>query len=963
MYNSREAKQGACRVEFRIGRHPGAVWKRTDFQIHTPRDPQWSGSPNLPGGTPQLEAARDDWADGFVAKCVDAGLDAIAITDHHDLCMIEYVQRAIDRLPNDASKPWLFPGMEVTCSDAVQCLVLFSRDSDRNLWRRLFGGHLQHILEPDANAATNPQAVHCGRDLGPFLASVSADKPLADFCIVLPHASNDGAHKSMFRDGFAPRFESLQFDGVYTDKAFSELKEMTVKKVHGKIQAWGTRRRGIIPTGDNRHQNFSRLGDRGCWVRLGEPTAEALRQAMLADVARIAYEAPSLPSHRIIELEISSLLTGPRFEMTLNDGFTALIGGRGSGKSSVLEYLRYALGRSAIDTLTDDENYRARDQKLIDETLKGGSVSVLLERDGVRERWTRSGDDRDFIDVDVAGSRSTRLTIDAAQQRFRARAFYQKQLSTLVTDSSRTAEQITGIAAAEFLEKRRLVEKDIESSKRAVQSAYADLVEKWVADAEAAQLDQTLADLRMRIETISSRIRDAGLSDEDQAILETFPNASLAARLLNEMGDAVTADIATVDELQSTLQSFDQNRWLDLQAQPQEVRILREAATAAEYVVTSAIATARAALEELRGVQIHAFRDFGEEFSEIERQHGDALARRTDATNLVGERERLNILLQQAAAARRRVETKISSSAHAEARLTQRLVELDTKVEALNSILSLAADKVSMMSDGILRAKVLLEELPRQYISAFSAICEGSRVRDVQTRCEERVREIASGSRGQTWRRVQDQILEIRKHQVLAGGPQAELGQATRQRVLDAVLSGLTEMQIRTVHDRITDATTTSFLTATTDAFISFEYKDGKEFIPFPQASPGQQASALLQLLLKQEAGTLIIDQPEDDLDNRIIMDIASLLQQTKRKRQLIFATHNPNFVVNGDADKIVVLAPGVDNALDDVTSRRISVSVDGAIETPAVSKAVTNTMEGGKAAFELRSRKYSFTA
>ncbi len=949
-------------MEFKVGRHPGAVWKKTDFQIHTPRDPQWSGSPHLSGGTVALESARELWADIFVAKCLELGLHAIAITDHHDLCMIEYVQRAITRLPEHVARPWLFPGMEVTCSDAVQCLVLFSRDSDRALWRRLFGGHLQHIPEPDANAPTNPQAVHCGRDLSPFLESIAADSPLADHCIVLPHASNDGAHKSMFRDGFAPRFASLPFDGVYTDKAFSDLKEMTVKKVHGKIFAWGSKRRGIIPTGDNRHQDFSRLGNRPCWVRLGEPTAEALRQAMLADVARVAYEAPSLPSHRITELEINSSLTGPDFELTINDGFTALIGGRGSGKSSVLEYLRFALGRSAIDTLTDDENFRARDQKLIDETLKGGSVSVVLERDGVRERWTRGGDDRDFIDVDVQGSPPARLTIDAAQQRFRARAFYQKQLSTLVTDSNRTAEQITGIAAAEFLEKRRLIEKEIESSKRAVQSAYGELVEKWVADAESDQLDQTIVDLRKRIDTISDRIRETGLSDEDQAILDAYPRASLAARLIDETADAVTADLATIDAVRNSLHSFDHNKWLELQSEPPEVTVLRTAATEVEYVVSSAVATARAALEELRKVQTHAANGFGYTFLMIESLHDAALARRTDATNLVGERERLNAQLQTASAAKRRVETKIASFANAGERLVQRLGELDAAIASLRTILSEAADKVSVMSDGVLRAKVVLEELPRQYVSALSAVCEGSRVRDVVSRCEERARAIASGLTAETWRNVQEQILEIRRHQVLAGGAQAELGQATRQRVLEAILGGMTDLQVRAVHEKITDSSVSTFLTATTEAFISFEYKDGKEFIPFSQASPGQQASALLQLLLKQEAGTLIIDQPEDDLDNRIIMDIANLLQSTKRKRQLLFATHNPNFVVNGDADKIVVLAPDVDDIHEHGTIRRISVSVDGAIETPSVSAAVTNTMEGGKEAFELRSRKYSFS-
>jgi ABC-type cobalamin/Fe3+-siderophores transport system ATPase subunit len=118
-------------------------------------------------------------------------------------------------------------------------------------------------------------------------------------------------------------------------------------------------------------------------------------------------------------------------------------------------------------------------------------------------------------------------------------------------------------------------------------------------------------------------------------------------------------------------------------------------------------------------------------------------------------------------------------------------------------------------------------------------------------------------------------------------------------------------------------------------------------------------------LLLSQEAGTLIIDQPEDDLDNKVIMNTVKLVQSTKRKRQLIFATHNANFVVNGDADKIISLVP-VAVAGPGVTSAasggpRISIEADGAIETPVVRAAITETVEGGREAFELRSRKYRF--
>ena len=152
-------------------------------------------------------------------------------------------------------------------------------------------------------------------------------------------------------------------------------------------------------------------------------------------------------------------------------------------------------------------------------------------------------------------------------------------------------------------------------------------------------------------------------------------------------------------------------------------------------------------------------------------------------------------------------------------------------------------------------------------------------------------------------------------------------------------------------------------LTAAPEDYIAFEYNDANGYIPFEQASPGQQAAALLHLLLNQEAGTLIIDQPEEDLDNKIIMKIVGLVQTTKRRRQLIFATHNPNFVVNGDSDKVVALAPGNTESGEssDSLTPRVSIDVDGAIETPTVRAAITETMEGGQAAFELRGRKYMF--
>ncbi|MGB3539503.1 MAG: hypothetical protein WBA42_15200 [Mesorhizobium sp.] len=65
----------------------------------------------MPGGDEDSEQAQDEWADEFVQACLKQGLGAIAITDHRDIVMYPYVERAIERSPEAKNALWLFPGM------------------------------------------------------------------------------------------------------------------------------------------------------------------------------------------------------------------------------------------------------------------------------------------------------------------------------------------------------------------------------------------------------------------------------------------------------------------------------------------------------------------------------------------------------------------------------------------------------------------------------------------------------------------------------------------------------------------------------------------------------------------------------------------------------------------------------------------------------------------------------------
>ena len=122
---------------------------------------------------------------------------------------------------------------------------------------------------------------------------------------------------------------------------------------------------------------------------------------------------------------------------------------------------------------------------------------------------------------------------------------------------------------------------------------------------------------------------------------------------------------------------------------------------------------------------------------------------------------------------------------------------------------------------------------------------------------------------------------------------------------------------------------------------------------PIAGLSPGQRCSALVPIILLQGTHPLIIDQPEDNLDNKLVFDlVVEILRNLKEHRQIIVATHNPNIPVSGDAEQILVFEP--------VNKFTGKISTQGSIDDAAVIEAVKNIMEGGAAAF-LSVQKYRY--
>ena len=132
---------------------------------------------------------------------------------------------------------------------------------------------------------------------------------------------------------------------------------------------------------------------------------------------------------------------------------------------------------------------------------------------------------------------------------------------------------------------------------------------------------------------------------------------------------------------------------------------------------------------------------------------------------------------------------------------------------------------------------------------------------------------------------------------------------------------------------------------------LSYHPNGIERFFPMTTASSGQKAVAILSFILACGSMPLVIDQPEDDIDNRVLYEeIITKIKRARQHRQLIFVTHNANIPVNADSELIISM---------DAHSKFRRVKMAGTLDDADIRREICDVMEGTEAAFLQRARKY----
>ena len=670
----------------------------------------------------------------------------------------------------------------------------------------------------------------------------------------------------------------------------------------------------------NGPDDLSRQGT-SCWIKMSKVSLEGLCQAFLDPSSRIRLASEPVPEEHVELVGMAwqgGFLDGTAIH--LNENLNVLISGRGTGKSTVVESLRYVLDLDALG-----EEARKTHQGIIRQVLRSGTKISLLVR-SYRPKKHEYRIERTVPNPPVVrDERGNVLNLTPQAVIAQVEVYGQHEISEL----TKSPEKLTRLL-------ERFVQRDPEMTQRKRElSQELERSRLHIIDVlkGVKQIKDRLASLPALEETLK-RFQEAGLEErlKEQSLLVR------EERVLKTASERVGPFRELLDQLRRELpidRAFLSPKALEnLPGQ----EILAEAGTVLAHLNEKLEVVAN----DITQAIMRADQDLGKTHRRWENERKDVV--QASYEKILRELQRSSMDGEEFIRMRRQIE-ELRPLKERQTALQRDLTELeghrrnllaeweDIKSEEFR-LLECAAKKVNRQLAHRVLVQVLfagdreplLSLLREQVGGRLSETIEALRTRDDLS-----LKELAETLRAGRDATEQKYAIPHSQAERLAESPVDIIMQ-----IQELDLPHTTKIQLNVA-------------------------AEGQPVVwqALDDLSTGQKATAVLLLLLLESDSPLVVDQPEDDLDNRFITEgIVPKMREEKRRRQFIFATHNANIPVLGDAELIMGL-----EASGEAGQGRAQIPTEnmGSIDIRPVRELVEEILEGGKDAFETRRLKYGF--
>jgi energy-coupling factor transporter ATP-binding protein EcfA2 len=607
----------------------------------------------------------------------------------------------------------------------------------------------------------------------------------------------------------------------------------------------------------------------------------------------------------------------PGLSVNIPRGLTCIIGARGSGKSTLAEAIRFAVcGASSAPKHCID---------LVQANLAGGAlvtITALAEgsnrytiKRGLKQQpvlLTSDGRAIDAVDLD----RGTFLPLDA---------YSSPEIEAI-------ADEVLGQTRRNLLDALR------SEQMRTIHLSLAESARALDANADHIRTAQrTSQDLTEQIEELGDvRARLSALAPSDHEPTADFVRLSRQQQLNQRETtklDSVDRDLRTLDQ---TLDQLRREAQLVFKARLGEERsdnadILRQyddLLAASLETVEKHVSAISAQIRKAQGAVVQA----RQSIVQAHTSHASELARLTAVNEAASEQARVRATLEQQVA-------KLQGLEEQRLELNIELQTLLDRRKSLKATHILMRDQISTLREEV------ASELQRE---------AGERVRIRIMRnadhlaYQQMLVDALRGARVRNHDEIIAALMQLRPEQLAqliqvndcaSFEELTSFGKERSRRILDAFRESIDPLalEVIAIEDRIG-------IELNVSSTGQPNFKDASDL------SRGQKCTALLPILLARRDSPLIIDQPEDNLDNHFIFEtVVNAVQRLKTRRQMIFITHNANIPVLAEADLVLVMN----------SDGRVGVVENSATVDECREQSI-DLLEGGREAFQLRSKRYA---
>ncbi len=907
----------------------GAKWWKFDFHNHTSASDDYGKGPEQ---AQHKQISHKNWLLNHMRQ----GIDCVAVTDHNSGAWIDPLKQALQELASEGHPDYrplyLFPGVEITVQGNIHILAIFNPGKTTSDIDSLLGAVKYRATKGKSDGCSECSAVEVideiARSVGLAIpAHVNQANGLFTVCT--------GNTLEQVLDN------KCVFAMEVTDLAQAKP-QLYISKNLNWAEVLGTDSHHPSGTGGQRYP-----GSHFTWVKMSEPSYEGLRLALIDGALSLKRsDCFNGDPNTHGELAIESILVddakylgrGQAFSCQLNPWLNTIIGGRGTGKSTSLEFLRIALKRKEeIPKSLKEEftKYSQTSRSRQDEGLLTDSTKITIgfRKDGGRFRITWSNaDNRYAIEEETAPGTWSDSEGDIAQ-RFPLRIYSQKQIFELAKHPQALLQVVDDAPAVNHrdwqLEWEELVSKylSIRAQEREVQAGLQ----------EESVIKGQLGDVKRKLEVFEK----AGHAD----VLKAY-------QLRQNQSKAI-------DSWEKTWEgSAEQVRGISGRLLPPELDSQHfDVGNADDKELIDAAAGIRATFEKLQ----NEMNSIAQRIDDAKSAWNQARPSLEISKKITTANQEYNDLLGQLSAAGAGDPSAYGVLVKQWQDLEEKLKGFNKKRETLAQHQKSAEECLAKLHEHRAKITKLREDFLKDTLVGNSYVQINVIPFGNKITVEEEFRNLIDRGNGgfdrdigavdgdegllatltqKSSKTMEEKITELKSflRGIYLNDP-AVVVKAKDKRFV-AHIQGLAPERI----DRILCWYPEDSLD------VRYSLKDGESFKPVEQGSPGQKTAALLAFILSYGNEPLVLDQPEDDLDNHLIYDlIVTQLREIKQKRQVLVVTHNANIVVNGDAENVIVL---------DVSSGQTQIVIQGGLQEPSIRDEICRVMEGGKEAFDQRYKR-----